>query len=395
MEKVKILFLSANPHTTTTLQLDEEVRAITQKIRAAEFRESLSLVSAWAVRADDLLQLLNEHKPHIVHFSGHGSSDGEIMLVNDKGASHNVNSTALTSLFVALKDNVRVVVLNACYSRAQAEAITSVIDCVIGMNSAIGDRAAAVFAASFYRAVGFGRSVQESFEQGKVALMLDGVDESSTPELITKAGVDASVLRLVTDSSGHSRTLAATKGLNIVDVHVVDDRHEIIEFRETWLSQSNMPPREMLRPLGVVRERGLFPLIDIKVRNTSDAPAFLKRLEFKVNACRAVPDPLDYSAYPVSWEYNVLLNPHVQHDRKTLELSQMAGPNDVDRFIVVVGHKHGYGELDHAAYNVTLTLFYNEMQSVDLGTFDIKVRAPVYFVPPEPSSIVQIPAALK
>ena len=80
MDKVKILFLAANPKNTPTLQLDEEIRAITQKIRSSEYRDSLELISAWAVRADDLLQVFNEHKPHIVHFSGHGSSEGEIIL---------------------------------------------------------------------------------------------------------------------------------------------------------------------------------------------------------------------------------------------------------------------------------------------------------------------------
>ena len=46
-------------------------------------------------------------------------------------------------------------ILNACYSKKQAEAITQVIDCAIGMNDAIGDEAAITFAASFYRAIGF------------------------------------------------------------------------------------------------------------------------------------------------------------------------------------------------------------------------------------------------
>src|SRR5690348_11295843 len=56
--------------------------------------------------------------------------------------------------------------LNACYTRVQAEAISDVIDYVIGMNATIGDKAASAFAASFYRAIGFGRSVKDSFDQG-------------------------------------------------------------------------------------------------------------------------------------------------------------------------------------------------------------------------------------
>jgi hypothetical protein len=192
MNKIKVLLLASNPEGTNHLKLDEEVRAITEKIRASEHRDLLEFVSVWAVRADDLLQQLNQHKPQIVHFSSHGNSIGEIILVDNQGQPKSVSTRAIKALFTTMKDNVRVVVLNACYSKQQAEAITEVIDCAIGMNSAIGDQAAIVFAASFYRAIGFGRSVQEAFEQANVALMLEEIPEESTPEILVKAGVNPS-----------------------------------------------------------------------------------------------------------------------------------------------------------------------------------------------------------
>ena len=55
-----------------------------------------------------------------------------------------------------LRDNIRCVVLNACYSEAQAQAIAEAIDCVVGMTSAVGDDAAIEFATAFYRALGYG-----------------------------------------------------------------------------------------------------------------------------------------------------------------------------------------------------------------------------------------------
>ena len=58
------------------------------------------------------------------------------------------------------------VVLNACNTRPQAEALTEVVDCVVSMNRTITDRAAIKFAASFYGALAFGRSVRKAFEQG-------------------------------------------------------------------------------------------------------------------------------------------------------------------------------------------------------------------------------------
>lgn len=192
MNKIKVLFLAANPLKDNYLKLDVEVRSITEKIRASEHRDSLQLIAALAVRPDDLLQLLNQHQPHIVHFSGHGSESGEIILADNNGNPQAVSVKAMKALMKTLKDNIQVVILNACYSKEQATAITEVINCAIGMNSAIKDPAAIIFAASFYRAVGFGRTAQEAFDQGIAALALEGFADESTPELLVKDGVDPS-----------------------------------------------------------------------------------------------------------------------------------------------------------------------------------------------------------
>lgn len=221
MSKIKILFLAANPQSTTPLGLDEEIRAITQKIRSADYRDYLELVSAWAVRPDDLLQYLNEHKPHIVHFSGHGSTKGEIVLVDNQQRSKPVNTSALKALFSTLKDNIQIVVLNACYSRLQAEAIMEEIDYVIGMSDVIGDEAAIIFAASFYRAIGFNRTVQEAFDQARTALLLEGIPEENTPELLVSSGVNPSK-KLVEQSSD-----VTAQRLITLDDHERERQHKL------------------------------------------------------------------------------------------------------------------------------------------------------------------------
>ena len=119
MEKCKILFLAANPQGTTPLALDKEIREIETKIRASEHRDSVELVSKWAVRPDDLLQVLHEHSPQVVHFSGHGEADSIVLIGNDDQLKP-VGKEALANLFGTLKDNIRLVLLNACNSLRQA-----------------------------------------------------------------------------------------------------------------------------------------------------------------------------------------------------------------------------------------------------------------------------------
>jgi hypothetical protein len=199
--RIKVLFLAANPQDQPQLRLDEEIRAITERVRASEYRDSVDLISQWAVRPADLLQALNEYKPHIVHFSGHGSDTDELVFLDADGDTKLVSKEAIVATMNTLADNIRVVVFNSCFSTGQAEAVTQHVDVAIGMNAEIGEEAARVFAAQFYSAIGFGRSVQEAFDQAIAALMLEGIPEDKVPELFTRAGVDASEVILVKPAS--------------------------------------------------------------------------------------------------------------------------------------------------------------------------------------------------
>jgi hypothetical protein len=190
-KKTKVLFLASNPANTNTIQLDEESRLITQKIRASELRDSIEFISAWAVRTDDLLQLLNEHNPDVLHFSGHGNSNGELILVDSSGDAKPVNADALRSLLKILKGNIKLVIFNSCFSSVQAKAVYDLVDCVIGMSKPISDDAAIVFSGSFYRAIGFGLSIKEAYEQGIVAIELEGMQENDTPQLYCAPNTDS------------------------------------------------------------------------------------------------------------------------------------------------------------------------------------------------------------
>jgi hypothetical protein len=202
-QSVKALFLAANPATTDRLAIDEEMRAIEQKVRAADHRDVLVFQSAWAVRPDDLLQLLNQHRPQIVHFRGHGSHAGLSLTGND-GQERVVTTQALRALFTTLKDQIRLVFLNACYAQEQAQALVTTIDCVIGMQQSMRDDAAAIFASAFYRALGFGRSIQEAFDQGRTALLLEGIAEEDVPVLLVRDGVDPARVVLIGETANPS-----------------------------------------------------------------------------------------------------------------------------------------------------------------------------------------------
>lgn len=190
---IRILFLAANPKDTSSLRLDEEMRGIDTALRGADFRDRFDIKQQWAVRVADLQSHLLRYKPDIVHFSGHGSSTSEIILEDITGNSHIVPARALSQVFSILKDNIRCVVLNACYSQQQAQAIAEHIDCVIGMSQAVGDIAAVSFATAFYQALGYGRNVKTAFDLGCSQIDLEQLDEQNTPRLLAKVADPAKI----------------------------------------------------------------------------------------------------------------------------------------------------------------------------------------------------------
>jgi sugar lactone lactonase YvrE len=191
---IKVLLLSANP-IDSPLNIDEEFRAIDQKIRSSEHRDHVDLIKHGAVRLEDIPGLLMRHKPHVVQFSGHGDVSG-IVLTGADGTGRLVPPDALAYIFRALKDNVRVVLLNACDSAPQAEAIVSQIDCAVGMSDEIDDDAAIAFAAAFYETLGYGRSVQTAFDLALVQLTGAGADPCLA-KLYKRRGVKPSEIILV------------------------------------------------------------------------------------------------------------------------------------------------------------------------------------------------------
>jgi hypothetical protein len=185
-EHIRVLMLAANPMSTARLAIDEEARQITERLRLSHHRDAFDLVTCWAVRPMDLLQYLNQHRPHIVHFSGHGNQDGEIMLAGNDGTSRPVSAAALGDLFGVANDRVRVVVLNACHSAAAVKAIGRHVDYIVGMKAPITDQAATIFAGAFYSALGFHRPVPVAFDQAVVALGLHGYADRHVPELVAR-----------------------------------------------------------------------------------------------------------------------------------------------------------------------------------------------------------------
>lgn len=190
-EKVSVLYLATSPKNEARLRVDEEARDIHEAIRKSDNPQCIEFSDRWAVRQTDLLQALNETNPDIVHFSGHGASDGGIVLEDQFGNAALLDKERLSVVVGAAAKRVRLIVFNACYSDEEVEKILRHVDATIGMTDSISDVAAKAFAAQLYSSIGFGLDLQTAFNQARAAIALVSPEEIETPKLRVRKGIDA------------------------------------------------------------------------------------------------------------------------------------------------------------------------------------------------------------
>jgi len=195
MTKHTILFLAADPDATDPRALGQEARAIQEELERSGSRDRFAFETRWAAKPLDVLRELRRLKPAVVHFSGHGGKDGLFFQAAD-GRAQLVSAAALAETFGATGASVRLVVLSACYSEAQAKALLAHVDCVVGMSGSARRAIARTFAIGFYGGLGECESIAAAHRQGRAALSLEGLSDRDEPQLKVREGVDAAQLVL-------------------------------------------------------------------------------------------------------------------------------------------------------------------------------------------------------
>lgn len=189
--KLKILYLAANPLDTGHLRIAAEERELTARIRQGLDRDAFEIVCFQAVRPQDLLRGLQEVKPHILHFSGHGNLDKQIVLETEDGRSQPIAPQDLAELVKHFKTNLKVAVMSCCYGREQASALNQVLDFTIGMDNPISDSGAVNFSANFYQVLASGGSIRQAFEAARLVTSMQGRKVFETSDLLVQPGAKA------------------------------------------------------------------------------------------------------------------------------------------------------------------------------------------------------------
>jgi len=201
-EPLRVLYLTTNPEAfgEGALRTDAEVRNVQNELKGTLYRDRIQISHLPAATYEDMLRGLNDIRPHVVHFSGHGGNAG---ILFDNGSIDNPTGVAMNfdklARFLSATDNPpRLLVLNACDTLNGAEILLDSVPIVVAMSDSITDIAAATFATKFYSAIASAQSVGSALNQGKAILSMLASAEDHLPQSVSRDDVDIDSLILVT-----------------------------------------------------------------------------------------------------------------------------------------------------------------------------------------------------
>ncbi len=172
-QALEVLFLASNPFKTDFADLGVAMRAVTHGLSRAS---NIDFVPKTAVRIGELLDLITQEAPDVLHFAGHGSPQGGLHLEDGRNHHRELLPETLAKLIhshnLGCPRPIRLVVLNLCSSCKIAEYLTMVP--AIGFHGEIEEQAAASFARGFYHGLAKRKDLQTAWELGRTQMELDG-----------------------------------------------------------------------------------------------------------------------------------------------------------------------------------------------------------------------------
>ncbi|HEX4611296.1 MAG TPA: CHAT domain-containing protein [Urbifossiella sp.] len=179
---LRLQFLAAAPEGDVPLDYEREedvllcaTQRLDQRIVVLPFAETGGI--------DELARLVAEHRPHVVHLSGHGivstEGVGYFAFENERGRS-DLQPVERIAARVFRGSAVRCVVLNACQTALSAASgladhlVKSGVPVVLGWGASVGDDQATRFAATFYEFLAAGEPVPAAAAKARLALWQAG-----------------------------------------------------------------------------------------------------------------------------------------------------------------------------------------------------------------------------
>ncbi|MFG2132194.1 CHAT domain-containing protein [Streptomyces sp. NPDC048751] len=169
-----VLFLMSGPRTERRLALGAEFDEIQEAVAAAGSRRVELRVRA-AARNDGVVSALDTERPDVLHYAGHGSPNGHLLMEGPGGSMAPVRTGWLAESLAAV-GGVHCLVLTSCHLGRDLEDFRSCADFSIGATVPLRDRDGRAFSRVFYEALRRGRQVPDAFALGTAQVTMTAGD---------------------------------------------------------------------------------------------------------------------------------------------------------------------------------------------------------------------------
>lgn len=175
----KILLLWSNPIDSDDLRLHKEenlIKDCIQRNPGVDFE----VTSRGGVKEDEFWTLIIEHKPNLIHLSGHGTENNEFCFEDGEDYEELVEIDRIIKYLNGIQ-SINCLILNSCFSANSIKASDIEFEYLIGMGSEIPNQSASRFSSSFYSAFFQTKKIKDSF---KIALPTINSEDANIPRLI-------------------------------------------------------------------------------------------------------------------------------------------------------------------------------------------------------------------
>lgn len=157
-----ILILYSSPANEDRLRLDREHKRVEAAIELAGGGNA-TVARHHAVTLEDMARAIAKHQFDIIHFSGHGSSDGFCFEVNGSDDGQLVSSEHLAKILKASQSSLSALILISCYSADTALTLLHSSPYVVSISGPADDDAAIDFVGHFYEEYFRCGSIEQAF----------------------------------------------------------------------------------------------------------------------------------------------------------------------------------------------------------------------------------------
>ncbi len=168
----RVLYLGFQPEDADDLGIDAELDAIQSRLAHASGSNDLELIQRQDVDVEDLPTLLAQIQPEVLHIASHGQDGGRLFL-RSRGRYRAIDPVDVQTILAGASPQLRLVVLNACYSEPLATALSAQGRFAIGSTRRVPSENASSFAGVLYGLIAEGKDLKMAHSEAMAAAMAD------------------------------------------------------------------------------------------------------------------------------------------------------------------------------------------------------------------------------